>query len=103
MTRIASTGILRCHTLIIIIEKDYIRINSWYELSVLPASIFIPKFRSQINDKILGKKKSIYKESHPFLKIWWFCEGCSVIIFIQIGPPATKRHKPVLQRTSLDV
>ena len=36
MTIIASSGILFCPTLCIIIEKDYTAIDIWYELSVLP-------------------------------------------------------------------
>ena len=64
MTRIASTGILLCHTLISSIAKDCITINSWFELSVLPTSTFIPKFRIQIHHKIWGKKvKYSYSES----------------------------------------
>ena len=56
ITMIASTGILFCPTLCIIIEKDYIAINSSYELSVLLPSTFIPKFRSQMHLKIWSKK-----------------------------------------------
>ena len=66
MTRIASTGIFLCHTLIIIIEKDYIAINRWFELSVFPTFTFISKFRSQIHLKIWSEKDKYLSNESPF-------------------------------------
>ena len=61
--RIATTSILHCHTLIIIIKKDTITINSCFEFYVLPTSVFIPEFISQIHFKICGKRKVFITQS----------------------------------------
>ena len=68
MTRIAFIGILLCHTLVIIIQKYYITINNWFELSVLPTYTFLPKLISQIKVKTLSEKDK-YKLVRPYLRI----------------------------------